>query len=1169
MAAQVTLEDALSNVDLLEELPLPDQQPCIEPPPSSLLYQPNFNTNFEDRNAFVTGIARYIEQATVHSSMNEMLEEGQEYAVMLYTWRSCSRAIPQLCHAERRKDSVSEAYLITLGKFINMFAVLDELKNMKCSVKNDHSAYKRAAQFLRKMADPQSIQESQNLSMFLANHNKITQSLQQQLEVISGYEELLADIVNLCVDYYENRMYLTPSQKHMLLKQLQVVPLFGDMQIELARYIKTSAHYEENKSRWTCTSSSSSPQYNICEQMIQIREDHMRFISELARYSNSEVVTGSGRQEAQKTDAEYRKLFDLALQGLQLLSQWSAHVMEVYSWKLVHPTDKYSNKDCPDNAEEYERATRYNYTSEEKFALVEVIAMIKGLQVLMGRMESVFNHAIRHTVYAALQDFSQVTLREPLRQAIKKKKNVIQSVLQAIRKTVCDWETGHEPFNDPALRGEKDPKSGFDIKVPRRAVGPSSTQLYLVRTMAESLSSAELLRQLKSLGMERLLHVVNAFLRQSYTYPPLLTFGETLQQCCDLSQLWFREFFLELTMGRRIQFPIEMSMPWILTDHILETKEASMMEYVLYSLDLYNDSAHYALTRFNKQFLYDEIEAEVNLCFDQFVYKLADQIFAYYKVMAGSLLLDKRLRSECKNQGATIHLPPSNRYETLLKQRHVQLLGRSVDLNRLITQRVSAGMYKSLELAIGRFESEDLTSIVELDGLLEINRMTHKLLSRYLTLDSFDAMFREANHNVSAPYGRITLHVFWELNYDFLPNYCYNGSTNRFVRTVLPFSQEFQRDKQPNAQPQYLHGSKALNLAYSSIYGSYRNFVGPPHFQVICRLLGYQGIAVVMEELLKVVKSLLQGTILQYVKTLMEVMPKICRLPRHEYGSPGILEFFHHQLKDIVEYAELKTVCFQNLREVGNAVLFCLLIEQSLSLEEVCDLLHAAPFQNILPRVHVKEGERLDAKMKRLESKYAPLHLVPLIERLGTPQQIAIAREGDLLTKERLCCGLSMFEVILTRIRTFLDDPIWRGPLPSNGVMHVDECVEFHRLWSAMQFVYCIPVGTHEFTVEQCFGDGLHWAGCMIIVLLGQQRRFAVLDFCYHLLKVQKHDGKDEIIKNVPLKKMVERIRKFQILNDEIITILDKYLKSGDGESTPVEHVRCFQPPIHQSLASS
>uniref|UniRef100_A0A668RW21 Cytoplasmic FMR1 interacting protein 1 n=1 Tax=Oreochromis aureus TaxID=47969 RepID=A0A668RW21_OREAU len=1091
MTTAVTLEDALSNVDLLEELPLPDQQPCIEPLPSSVMYQPNFNTNFEDRNAFVTGIATYIEQATIHSSMNDMLEEGQEYAVMLYTWRSCSRAIPQV----------------------------------KCNEQpNRVEIYEKTVEVL----EPE-----------------VTKLMNFMYFQVMGFGLYLMDGNSSNIYKLDAKKRINLSKIDKFFKQLQVVPLFGDMQIELSRYIKTSAHFEENKSRWTCTSISSSPQYNICEQMLQIRDDHMRFISELARYSNSEVVTGSGRQEAQKTDTEYRKLFDLALQGMQLLSQWSAHVMEVYSWKLVHPTDKYSNKECPDNAEEYERATRYNYTSEEKFALVEVIAMIKGLQVLMGRMESVFNHAIRHTIYSALQDFAQVTLRDPLRLAIKKKKNVIQSVLQAIRKTVCDWETGREPHNDPALRGEKDPKGGFDIKVPRRAVGPSSTQLYMVRTMLESLiaDKSGTKKTLRSSLEGPTILDIERFHRESFFYTHLLNFSETLQQCCDLSQLWFREFFLELTMGRRIQFPIEMSMPWILTDHILETKEPEEMTI---SLVIYVETfKHVVLFCF----------FQVNLCFDQFVYKLADQIFGYYKILAGSLLLDKRLRSDCKNQGANIPWPSSNRYETLLKQRHVQLLGRSIDLNRLITQRVSAALYKSMELAIGRFESEDLTSIMELEGLLEVNRMAHKLLSKFLTLDSFDAMFREANHNVSAPYGRITLHVFWELNYDFLPNYCYNGSTNRFVRTILPFSQEFQRDKPPNAQPQYLYGSKTLNLAYSSTFGSYRNFLGPPHIKVMCRLLGYQGIAVVMEELLKVVKSLLQGTIMQYVKTLMEVMPKICRLPRYEYGSPGICSadvfmsffFFFHAV----------TSC-------SKVLLFSLQ-----SQEEVCDLLHAAPFQNILPRVHVKEGERLDAKMKRLEAKYTALHMVPLIERLGTPQQIAIAREGDLLTKERLCCGLSMFEVILTRVRGFLDDPVWRGPLPSNGVMHVDECVEFHRLWSAMQFVYCIPVGAHEFTVEQCFGDGLHWAGCMIIALLGQQRRFDILDFSYHLLKVQKHDGKDEIIKSVPLKKMVDRIRRFQVLNNEIFAILNKYMKSGDGENMPVEHVRCFQPPIHQSLASS
>lgn len=54
----------------------------------------------------------------------------------------------------------------------------------------------------------------------------------------------------------------------------------------------------------------------------------------------------------------------------------------------------------------------------------------------------------------------------------------------------------------------------------------------------------------------------------------------------------------------------------------------------------------------------------------------------------------------------------SDRYETLLKQRHVQLLGRSIDLNKLICQRINASMHKSLEVAIARFEGADITSVV-------------------------------------------------------------------------------------------------------------------------------------------------------------------------------------------------------------------------------------------------------------------------------------------------------------------------------------------------------------------------------------------------------------------------------------------------------------------------
>ncbi|XP_050079381.1 cytoplasmic FMR1-interacting protein [Anopheles maculipalpis] len=1272
---KITLADALSNVEVLDELPLPDEQPCIEAQPCSVVYQANFDTNFEDRNGFVTGIAKYIEEATTHANLNQLLDEGQKHAVMLYTWRCCSRAIPQpksneqpnrveiyektvevlspevnkllnfmyfqrkaieafsgevkrLCHAEKRKDFVSEAYLLTLGKFINMFAVLDELKNMKSSVKNDYSTYRRAAQFLKVMTDSHSLQESQNLSMFLATQNKIRDTVKDTLEKIAGYEDLLSEVVNICVHMYDSKMYMTPEEKHMLVKvmgfglflmdseicninkldqkkklrldridrifkNLEVVPLFGDMQIAPFNYIKRSKHFDPSK--WPLSSSTAiSPQADLMVHLPTIREDHVKYISELSRYSNE--VTTTYKDNA--TDAENKSTADLALRGLQLLSEWTSVVTELYSWKLLHPTDHHQNKDCPAEAEEYERATRYNYTEDEKFALIEVIAMIKGLQVLMARIETVLCEAIRRSIYAELQDFVQLVLREPLRKAVKNKKDLIRSIVMSVRETCADWQKGTEPSQDPALKGKKDPDSGFAINVPRLNVGPSSTQLYMVRTMLESLIAD------KSGGKRTLrkdidgscLSQIDAFHKASFYWTYLLSFSETLQKCCDLSQLWYREFYLEMTMGRkvnkctvrhqhneecsdlitmekRIQFPIEMSMPWILTDHILRTKEPSMMEYVLYPLDLYNDSALYALTIFRKQFLYDEVEAEVNLCFDQFVYKLSEQVFAHYKQLAGSIYLDKRFRVECEVLGFNFQsYPRNNRYETLLKQRHVQLLGRSIDLNKLITQRINADMQKSLELAICRFEASDITGVVELEALLSVNKLCHKLLSKWLALDDFDAMLKEANHNVLAPYGRITLHVFVELNYDFLANYCYNAATNRFVRNKLQiaFSGPITREKAPVMSHYYLWGSKPLNAAYSTQYSQYNGFVGAPHFHAICRLLGYQGIAVVMEIILKdIVKPLVQGNLLQFTKTLMSAMPKCCKLPLCDYGSPGVLSYYQAHLVDIVQYPDAKTELFQSFREMGNSLLFCLLIEQALSQEEVCDLLHAAPFQNILPRPFCKDGEKPESKQKRLEAKYASLQIVPNVEKLGTAKQAMIAREGDLLTRERLCCGLSIFEVILGRVKSFLDDPIWMGPPPINGVMNIDECSEFHRLWSALQFVYCIPVAGTEYMVEELFGEGLHWAGCTIIVLLNQQRKFEALDFCYHILRVQRVDGKDDTVKGINLKRMVDRIRRFQVLNSQIFAVLNKYLKSNDIEGSNVEHVRCFPPPPHPSVAPS
>ena len=49
--------------------------------------------------------------------------------------------------------------------------------------------------------------------------------------------------------------------------------------------------------------------------------------------------------------------------------------------------------------------------------------------------------------------------------------------------------------------------------------------------------------------------------------------------------------------------------------------------------------------------------------------------------------------------------------------------------------------------------------------------------------------------------------------------------------------------------------------------------------------------------------------------------------------------------------------------------------------------------------------------------------------------------------------------------------------------------ISFWRKPEISRFPF-VPVGENEFTVEQLFGEGLNWAGAVMIVLLGQQRRF-------------------------------------------------------------------------------
>jgi len=109
-------------------------------------------------------------------------------------------------------------------------------------------------------------------------------------------------------------------------------------------------------------------------------------------------------------------------------------------------------------------------------------------------------------------------------------------------------------------------------------------------------------------------------------------------------------------------------------------------------------------------------------------------------------MLDKRFRAECAALGTRFTYPPANRYETLMAQRHVQLLGRSIDLNRLISQRVNEAMLKALELSIARFEAGDITGVVV--SLKYPTTQTHAMHIHPLELMKLLELYQTSNYKI-------------------------------------------------------------------------------------------------------------------------------------------------------------------------------------------------------------------------------------------------------------------------------------------------------------------------------------------------------------------------------------------------------------------------------------
>ncbi|KAJ8613807.1 hypothetical protein CTAYLR_004917 [Chrysophaeum taylorii] len=1143
------------------------------------------------------------------AEVESLLAEGAEHIYMLYTFRSVGRAVPMapgnelnmktfevllpqiakirrlmdfqekgiviiercmksLVTPEARARVVPDGYYDAITKVIDLLQKLDNLKDMKASLTTDFSRYNRVLQALRAELPngDQLAQEKHRLQLFLSNFqypkSLIFQNLRDVLKKIPGHEEVLIEMLQQNIDFIENERYLTPDEKYRLIRSLPhlmllidgstnvfkdkrialkplqaifraypVVPEYGDMSMTMLVILRRATHWDASMEK-TWEDKKIASRYSLLTHWPDIKVKYFEFLSKFSK-TTTELATYKFCKGLSATT--YAKFVSrLASDGFKMLQTWTCLVLEAYHWKLTHPAAQGSP---------YEAAVKNNYNARERGVLVDVISMIKSLASELASAEAAVAPYVRLHVHHEVQQFVAGELLPPLHRAHKRNRAIIEPLLK-LRRLVADWPDKVEP-DDYVKYSRQDGR--VEAKHPVRVVGPSPTQLQLMRTMVRSMYDQR--NQLKvgyfskkDLEKEDI-NLMETFYNESLAFQYLLNYSDTLRANSDLGDLWYREFYLELS--GQIQFPIELSLPWILTEHIIRHQAEAMplVENILYTMDAYNDAAHRALYVLNQRFLYDEIEAELNLVFDQLVFLVADYAYSHHKDNAAARQLDEpyveRLRQSRKAQKKLVD-PPARRLGIPLAQRRVQLLGRVIDLNVLIAQHVNAKLYKDVEFCLKKFEACDLSTIVDYERALRVVEATRDSLAEHLELDPFAVIVAEIDEAVgpSAFAGRAMMHVLGSLVTDVVPNYSYNAATRRFVRSPAVFK-PLDRPKAPKADHQHLGFGARCQRAYDMANKLHRGFVGVQHSRSVVQVLGSSAVPLLVNNLLANLGEKLEIS-KAYLDAITEGLPP-CKLPKSMYGLAGVYGVFDALLKPILAYQDLKPEVFQALKEIGNTLLFIRDLSDVLDRQDLERLVHAAPYVDPLTPIlsaKVSDDAPPPARRAAVDAVATPPPLVAAANAVAkhatlvSPQEIAdLAQTAAALHSGVLCDRsvvpppprrsraprTSLFHGAVKQLATFVEPlrPSWANSAPANGVIDLEATSDFHRLWSALSFLFGVQPGKYDDDDEKKtlavhddaqFGHGFFVAGASLIHVLGQKSQFDALDFTNHVLRVRLYE---------------------------------------------------------------
>ncbi|KAK4429686.1 protein PIR [Sesamum alatum] len=1214
----VPVEEAIAA---LSTFSLEDDQPEIQGPGfwvSAERGATNSPIEYSDVSAYRLSLS---EDTKAINQLNLLIREGKEMGSVLYTYRSCVKALPQLpdsmkqsqadlyletyqvldlemsrlreiqrwqasaasklaadmqrfSRPERRINGPTITHLWSMLKLLDVLVQLDHLKNAKASIPNDFSWYKRTfTQVSVQWQDTDSMREElDDLQIFLSTRWAILLNLHVEMFRVNNVEDILQVLIVFAVESLELNFALLFPERHTLLRILPVL-------VVLAASSEKDSESLYKRVKINRLINIFKRHFLIINHIGAIRAEHddfsIRFASALNQLVLLRSMDGADMEWAKEVKGN---IYDMVVEGFQLLSRWTARIWEQCAWKFSRPCKDPVSADSHEAAaslSDYEKVVRFNYSADERKALVELVSYIKGIGSLMQKSDTLVADALWETVHAEVQDFVQNTLAAMLRTTFRKKKD-LSRILSDMRTLSADWmaNTSKPDSEMQAFQhGGEESRGSFFYP---RPVAPTAAQVHCLQFLIYEVVSGGNMRKpgglFGNVGSEipvNDLKQLETFFYKLGFFLHILDYTATIANLTDVGFLWFREFYLE--SSRVIQFPIECSLPWMLVDHVIESQNAGLLESVLMPFDIYNDAAQQALVVLKQRFLYDEIEAEVDNCFDIFISKLCDTIFTYYKSWAASELLDPSFLFAL-DIGEKFSVQPM-RFTALLKMTRVKLLGRTINLRNLISERINKVCRENIEFLFDRFESQDLCAIVELEKLLEILRLAHELLSKDLTLDSFSLMLTEMQENVSlvSYSSRLASQIWTEMQNDFLPNFILCNTTQRFVRSSRVPPVPVQKPSVPQAKPSFYCGTQDLNSAYQSFARLHSAFFGMPHMYSIVRLLGSRSLPWLIRALLDHLSNKIT-TLEPMISALQEALPKSIGLLPFDGGVAGCVKIVQEHFNCWQSKSELKIEALREIKEIGSILYWMSLLDIVLRETDTSQFMQTAPWLGLIPGADGQVVQFHDGEDSPIISLFKSVAAASISNpSFSNPSSFRVlsrqAEAADLLYKSNINAG-SVLEYSLAFTSAALDKYCSKWSIvPKTGFVDITTSRDFYRIYSGLQMEYLAESVQVQPSNHGMLGDSVAWGGCTIIYLLGQQLHFELFDFSHQVLNV----AEVEVAAITPAHKnphvvqgldgLLEAMKKARRLNNHVFSMLKARCPLEDKQACAIKQSGA---PLHR-----